>query len=121
MLVTVTDVDQAIDAVGDAIDEILEGRDHSAVDVLVGTFTTSVRDRLRHQYGMVAWEDLDPMAILCENVHRVKGLEYDHVILVVHDDHVSDELLYVGASRAVMSLTVIAPQSVLSRLGHQPP
>ena len=119
--IAVTSVDQAIDAVGDAIDEILEGRDHSAVDVLVGTFTTSVRDRLRHQYGMVAWEDLDPMAILCENIHRVKGLEYDHVILVVHDEHVSDELLYVGASRAVMSLTVIAPQVVLSRLGHEPP
>ena len=54
-------------------------------------------------YGFVAWEDLDPKAILCENVHRVKGLEFDHVILVVHDHDVREELVDVGASRAVMS------------------
>ena len=57
------------------------------------------------------------MAIVCETVHRVKGLEYDHVILVVHDDDVKNELLYVGASRAVMSLTVIGSTSTRDRLG----
>jgi hypothetical protein len=113
----VVDVDAAVEAVGEAIDRILDERDHSADTVFVGTFTSSVRDRLRHKYGMVAWEDLDPMDILCENVHRVKGLEYDHVILVAHDDHVSDELLYVGASRAVMSLTVIGPSTIGQRMG----
>ena len=58
--------------------------------------TTLVRDALRDAYAFVAWEKREPMAIVCENVHRVKGLEFDHVILVVHDDTVSDELLYVG-------------------------
>ncbi len=54
------------------------------------------------------------MAIVCENVHRIKGLEYDHVILVVHDPEgeVADELVYVGASRATMSLTIIGPPEV---------
>ncbi len=107
-------IDEMVDGVGDALDE-LEDRDHAADSVLVATFTGWVRDRLREVYGFVAWEDLDPMAILCENVHRVKGLEYDHVILVVHAHGVRDELLYVGASRAVMSLTVIGPADI--RLG----
>lgn len=110
------DLDAIVDAVGDALDQ-LEDRDHAASTVLVATFTGSVRDRLRDEYAFVRWEDSDPMAILCENVHRVKGLEYDHVILVVHDDQVRDELLYVGASRAVMSLTIIGPAAVGERLG----
>ena len=110
------DLDAAVEAVGDALDQ-LEDRDHAASTVLVATFTGSVRDRLRDEYAFVRWEDSDPMAILCENVHRVKGLEYDHVILVVHDDQVRDELLYVGASRAVMSLTIIGPAAVGERLG----
>ncbi len=109
-------LDEMVDAVGEALDH-LEGRDHAADSLLVATFTGSVRDRLRDEYDFVAWEDLDPMAILCENVHRVKGLEYDHVILVVHDPDVRDELLYVGASRAVMSLTVVGSEQVRDRLG----
>jgi hypothetical protein len=68
-----TDIDTSIEAVGQALDDVLDERDHTAVDVLVGTFTSSVRDRIRQQYGMVAWENLTPMDILCENVHRVKA------------------------------------------------
>ena len=96
----------------------LEDRDHAASTVLVATIRSSVRDRLRGDYAFVAWDSGDPMAIVCENVHRIKGLEYDHVILVVHDPDgpVPDELLYVGSSRAVMSLTVIGPASVGERL-----
>ena len=77
-----------------------------------------MRDRLRKDFAFVAWDSGDPMAIVCENVHRIKGLEYDHVILVAFDPdkNVSDELLYVGASRAVMSLTIIGPLAVGDRL-----
>jgi hypothetical protein len=110
------DLDTAVDAVGDALDQ-LEERDHAATTVLVATFTGSVRDRLLEEYAFVRWDDSDPMAILCENVHRVKGLEYDHVILVVHGEKVRDELIYVGASRAVMSLTIIGPPAMAARLG----
>ncbi len=110
------DADALVDAVGEALDH-LEDRDHAAPSLLVATFTRSVRDRLRAQYGFVRWEDREPMAIVCETVHRVKGLEYDHVILVVHDDDVKDELLYVGASRAVMSLAVIGSTAIRDRLG----
>jgi ATP-dependent exoDNAse (exonuclease V) alpha subunit len=54
---------------------------------------------------------------VCETAHRAKGLEYDHVILVVHHDTVSDEILYVGISRAVISLTIIGPKTLGERLG----
>jgi len=111
------DLDAISDAVGDALDH-LEDRDHAASTMLVATMRTSVRDRLRAEYGFDNWERTDPMTIVCENVHRIKGLEYDHVILVAHDPDgpVADELLYVGASRAVMSLTVIGPATVGERL-----
>ena len=114
--ITANDLDTAVEAVGDALDE-LDGRDHAASTELVATFTGSVRDRLIEEYGFVRWERNHPMAVLCENVHRVKGLESDHVILLVHDEDVRDELLYVGASRAVMSLTIIGPTEVGERLG----
>lgn len=108
--------DEIVHAVGEAVDD-LEDRDHAAETVLVATLTGSVRDRLREELGFVGWEQLGPMAILCENVHRVKGLEYDHVILVVHTPDVADSLLYVGASRAVMSLTVVGPAVIGERFG----
>ena len=112
-----SDLDAISGAVGDALDR-LEDRDHAAASVLVATIRSSVRDRLRDEYAFVSWDDRDPMAIVCENVHRIKGLEYDHVILVAHDPdkRVPDDLLYVGASRAVMSLTVIGPPEIGTRL-----
>lgn len=115
---TADDLDSISEAVGEALDE-LEGRDHGAQTVLVATLRSVVRDRLRDDYAFVDWESRDPMAILCENVHRIKGLEYDHVILVAYDPDgpVPDELLYVGASRAVMSLTIIGPAELGDRLG----
>lgn len=110
--------DAAIDAVGGAIGD-LEDRGHGAQSILVATFTTAVRDLLRRSYAFVAWEDREPMAIVCENVHRVKGLEFDHVILVLHDDTVSDELLYVGLSSAVISATVIGPGDRLAVMDNR--
>jgi len=116
------DLDAASDAVGDALDR-LEDRDHAAATVLVATVRSSVRDRLRSDYAFVEWDRSDPMAIVCENVQRIKGLEYDHVIVVAYDPDgpVPDELLYVGASRAVMSLTVIGPSVGLLASNHGEP
>ena len=112
------DLDAMVGAVGRALDD-LEDRDHAADRILVATIRSSVRDRLRDEYGFSKWDHHDPMSIVCENVHRIKGLEYDHVILVVHDPDgpVSNELVYVGASRATMSLTIIGPPEVGARLG----
>jgi len=54
---------------------------------------------------------------VCETVHRAKGLEAGHVVLVTLDDDVSDTLLYIGVSRAVTGLTVVSPWVVGERLG----
>jgi len=53
-------------------------------DILVATVASSVRDHLRDQLGLVAWEGRGT-AVVCENVHRAKGTEYDEVILVDTD------------------------------------
>ena len=106
------------EAVGDAIDS-LEDRDHGAETVLVLTVRSTVRDMLQREFSLTTFDDEDPMSIVCENVHRAKGLEYDHVIFVAHNPYgpVADDLLYVAASRAVMSLTVIGDSDVADRLG----
>ena len=62
------------------------------------------------------WEAYDEQAFVCETVHRVKGLEFDFVVLVADED-VSDLLLYVGLSRAVIGFSLIAPRTVASPFG----
>jgi DNA helicase IV len=66
----------------------------------------------------VPWEGGQSTTVICENVHRVKGLEFDYVILAASAaDTVSDALLYVGASRAIAGLTLIGPKAIAARLG----
>lgn len=114
------DLETAIACVGAEVDRL----DDDGVDasrVLFGTFTSMVRDVVRERLAMVSWEGGSPHAIVCENVHRIKGLEYDHVVLIAMPDHkVKDHLLYVGCSRAISSLTIIGPASVAQRLGLTP-
>lgn len=91
-------------------------------DILVATLSSGVRDHLRRHLGLVAWEGRGTAAV-CENVHRAKGTEYDEVILVDVGDAAParqdrhDRLLYVGVSRAVFGLTVVANRSTIARLG----
>ncbi len=111
------DLDAAIDAVGEAIDEFMDDDDRDPENLLVLTTTRSVRDHLRESLGFTSWESADEGDIACETVHRAKGLEADHVILVTLTDDVSDTLLYIGISRAVTGLTVVSPRAVGERLG----
>jgi DNA helicase IV len=50
-------------------------------------------------------------------VHRAKGLESSAVILVALDDEIDDRLLYVGASRARLWLTVVGTEELGRRFG----
>jgi DNA helicase IV len=111
------DLEAASDAVGDFIDTVLDERSHGPRGVLVATTSSIVRDRLREDFALEPWEHRDEHVIVGENVQRVKGLEFDHVALVVLDPDVDPRLLYVGASRAVMSLTLIAPPAAAAHLG----
>ena len=104
--------------VGHEIDRIVDEENHDPTRVLVATMSRAVRDELRREFGLVEWERGGATTIVCETVHRMKGLEFDYVVLVAWpDDKVTDELLYVGCSRAVSGLTVIGPESVGQRLG----
>ncbi|MTA15196.1 MAG: hypothetical protein F2534_21595, partial [Actinobacteria bacterium] len=76
-----------------------------------------VRDRLRSDHAFVRWEDSDDRTIICETVHRSKGLEFDYVVLAAVNNDMSDALLYVGVSRAIAGLTVIGPRALAERLG----
>jgi hypothetical protein len=87
--------------------------------VCVATLHSAVRDALRQQCGLVRWEDRGEGGVVCENVHRLKGLEFDTVILLATEPADADRtaLLYIGVSRAVSELIVVGSFEVADRLG----
>lgn len=60
---------------------------------------------------LVRWEDRDEGKIICETIHRVKGLERLAIIMIdlnAAPDTMTD---YIGASRAILHLVKVAAQS----------
>jgi hypothetical protein len=107
--------------VGRAIRELVEaGIPASQIAVL--TAHTEARDFLidNVEFGprggadalLTRWEDRHAASVLCETIHRTKGLEWPAVILATLDDPMDEKLLYVGASRARSRLVLIGPQSL---------
>lgn len=84
---------------------------------LVITTGSELRDRLRDGLGLSRWEDRSDSTVACETVHRAKGLEVDSVLLVCSGDDVAEQLLYIGISRAVLELVVVAHPAIAERLG----
>ena len=111
------DLDTLGELVIEECDRLLDVEGHAPARVLVATFNTEVRDRLRSDHAFVRWEDGDEQTIICETVHRSKGLEFDYVVLAATTNDMSDALLYVGVSRAITGLTVIGPKALAARLG----
>lgn len=114
------DADAVVAGVRAELEWLLEDEGRSPSSIAVLTFRGAVRDLLHDELGLARWEERESGAgevrVLGENVHRVKGMEFDAVILVA-DAEVSDDLLYVGVSRAVSELAVVAPADVGERLG----
>lgn len=108
-----------IEAVRTALRELADlGRDPS--QILVLTCSSSLRDDLTSGLDLRRWGEPGP-TVVCENVHRLKGLEADTVVLVgLAEGETSDALLYVGISRAVNELVVVGPSSLGARLGLDP-
>lgn len=104
-------------AVNERLVELLEVDERDPAGIVVATFTTSVREALRAELGLVRWEDRGPGQVACENVHRIKGLEADTVILATPTAEVADVLLYVGISRAISQLILVGPEALAERLG----
>ncbi len=67
-------------------------------------------------FTFVSWEERQNGGVICETIHRSKGLERDAVVVVTEDKGLSRHLLYVGLSRAVSHLVVVAPQELLDRM-----
>ena len=63
------------------------------------------------------WESRAENNIACETYKRIKGLEADHVAIVSFDGTFDTQELYVAASRARSTLTIIAPVETISLLG----
>ena len=95
----------------------LESEERDPSNIVVATFSTAVRDALRAELQLVCWEDRGPGHVACENVHRIKGLEADCVLLASPTAEVKDALLYVGISRAISQLALIGPEALAARVG----
>lgn len=110
------DVDSVAVEVEAALVQRLESDERDPMSMVVATHTTSVRDRLRAELDLVPWEQRGAR-VACENIHRIKGVEVDTVILAVPTADVADALLYVGISRAVSELVVVGPEALADHLG----
>ena len=112
------DSEAVLAAVEAQYERLIEVEGYSPTSVLFATLNRALRKELRGVLGFVNFEHSGDTALMCETVHRVKGLEFDHVVLAVTPNDVGkDELLYVGCSRAVSGLTVVGPRAVAERLG----
>ncbi len=115
----VTDETAVSDAVGRILGD-LHDRGRDPAQILVLTCTSARRDRLRSHLDLRRWDD-PGSAIICENVHRLKGLESDTIVLVTEpDEDTPDALLYVGISRAVNELVMVGAAALGTRLGFSP-
>ena len=106
--------------VGEMLEELVVESQIDPANILVVTGHTALRDRIREEspggFACAPWEDRHGGDIVCETIHRMKGLERDAVILATNDDDLGDHLLYVGMSRAVSRLVVVGPSVLMARL-----
>ena len=118
--VTCQDEDSAVAEVGRLLDDLVVKSFVDPANILVVTGHRALRDRIRSEdpggWGCAAWEDRHSGDIVCETIHRTKGLERDAALVVTVDDDLEDHLLYVGMSRAVSKLVVVGPEALLERL-----
>ena len=63
------------------------------------------------------WRNRGLEHVACETFRRIKGLEADHVVVVGFDGDFLAQELYVAASRARRTLTIIASPAVGGLLG----
>lgn len=98
------------------IDHLLEDEKVHPSEIAVLTTHTSTRDALigtvTGATSLTRWEERDSGSVLCETIHRTKGLEWTAVIIASLDDPISEQLLYIGASRPRMHLTLIGAENM---------
>jgi hypothetical protein len=77
---------------------------------------TTLRERLRAELGLGTWEER-ANKIPCESVRRLKGTEFDTVILIDEHGDMDRQKQYIAISRAVSQLIVLGPIELGERLG----
>lgn len=103
------------------IERLCETAGVPPTQIAVLTTHTKTRDALIRGVGeatpLTRWEDRDSTSVLCETIHRTKGLEWTAVIIATLDDPIDETLLYVGVTRPRMHLTLIGPESLAVSAG----
>lgn len=114
--VEASDLDSLADRVGEATDRITDEEGNEPPTVIVITFSTDVCDRLRREIGYVSLEEGTDRSIVCENVHRVSGLSFDHVVLAATSEAMTERMCDLSFERAPLTLTVVGPRGLAARL-----
>lgn len=91
------------------------GRQPGSIGVVVSG--TALRDHLANAFRLRI--EPDDVNTCVGTSHRLKGLEFDTVIMAIDEPDIDDVRLYIGVSRAVSELVVVGPASVAERLGLQ--
>ena len=108
------DNDIACEKVGDVLDQLLGDEDRVAGTIGV-IARGGLRDLITQTYGIT--QEPGEAIVSVGTAHRLKGLEFDTVILALVDQSPDDKALYIGVSRAVNELIVVGSKAVGERLG----
>jgi len=110
--------------VRDAVHSLSQTYGIAFSQIAVLTTHRNIRDALLAEpiegCPLARWADRSEDTVLCETVHRTKGLERTAVILVDMSGEPDKVLLYVGVSRAVSVLRLVGPQALAHSVGVAP-
>jgi len=104
-------------AIAKAINEAVGTMDIPPSQIMILTSGTDLRDQLWSEkiddYRISSWDDRDEDSIVCETIHKTKGIERTAIIVVDLQEHPSKTLLYIGASRAVAYLAIVGSEALV--------
>jgi hypothetical protein len=109
-------------AISKAISEAVGIMDIPPSQIMILTGRTELRDQLKSElidgYRITGWDDRDDDSIVCETIHKTKGIERTAIIVADLQVRPSSTLLYIGASRAVAYLAVIGSQPLIDLISE---
>ncbi len=119
--VSVRSEQEALAEVRNLIANHVEFRKRKLSDLVIVCRSANERQKLRalstDAVVISNWKNRGLEHVACETFRRIKGLEADHVIVVGFDGNFLVQELYVAASRARRTLTIIASRAVGELVG----
>ena len=119
--ISVRSEQEALAEVRNLITNHIEFHKRKLSDLVIVCRSASERQKLRALSTDVVvisnWKNRGLEHVACETFRRIKGLEADHVVVVGFDGDFLAQELYVAASRARRTLTIIASPTVGGLLG----